>query len=226
MFMRYFLSSVAVTAAISGAMLTFLAEGASAQMLSEGGFLDPGETVQHTFYAEAGQEVWISVTSSDFDTYLTLYGPGGRFVVENDDHDGSNAGASVVLNRTGTYTLNVGGYDVDAGRGRYFVTVEDASPTPAALMYEEGYLNPGGFTEYSFYGDQGQIINIALESADFDPYLRVYDPRNRLIAEIDDDGNSLNSRLTLELPRSGRYRFVVQGYSSEDAGQYALTVNE
>jgi hypothetical protein len=225
MFNRHLFNRFAVAIALSGAALTLLPSQASAQIMSDAGFLDIGDTVDHTFQGTAGQDVTISVYSEDFDAYMTVYGPGGRFLVEVDDANGSlNPAATVTLPRTGTYRVLVGGYNPDGDSGRYFINVDESGPV--TLLYDSNYLDPGRYQQYFLEGTQGQTINIALESSEFDPYLRVYDSSNRQIASVDDSEGSLNAVTSVTLPQSGRYRILVQGYSTADSGQYSLTVSE
>lgn len=217
---------LAIAIALSGTVLSLLAGKATAQIFNDAGFLDVGETVDHTFQGRTNQEVTISVESADFDPYMTVYGPGGRFLVENDDANGTlNSMATVTLPRSGTYRIVVGGYDMDSDNGRYVVRVDETAPV--TLLFDSNILSPGRFQQYSLEGRQGQTINIRLESGEFDTYLRVYDPSNRQIAEVDDsEDGTLNSVAQITLPRSGRYRILVQGYSDSDSGQYFLTVTE
>ncbi|MBD2088359.1 PPC domain-containing protein [Microcoleus sp. FACHB-1515] len=218
---------LAIAIALTGTTFALLVPKAIAQVFSDAGFLDVGETVDHTFQGTAGQEVTISVESGDFDPYMTIYGPGGRFLVENDDANGTlNSMATVTLPRSGTYRIVVGGYDMDADNGRYFVRVDEAFVPPAALVNDTNFLSPGRFQQYFIDGTQGQTLNVALESSEFDPLLRVYDASNRRIAEVDDTNNSTNVYTAITLPRSGRYRIVVQGFSNSDSGQYTLSITE
>ncbi|MEB3210334.1 MAG: PPC domain-containing protein, partial [Leptolyngbyaceae bacterium] len=150
MIFRHIHNRILLPVIIGGVTAILAAGNVSAQILDEGGFLDLEETVQHTFRGSAGQELFISAESVDFDTYLTLYGPGGRYVGENDDYGGTNSGLAVTLPWSGVYTITVGGYDQWADRGRYFVTVNES--TPSYLLYEENSLSPGRYAEYSLQG--------------------------------------------------------------------------
>ncbi|NJL21229.1 MAG: hypothetical protein HC895_11050 [Leptolyngbyaceae cyanobacterium SM1_3_5] len=134
--------------------------------------------------------------------------------------------ATVRLPRSGTYRIVVGGYDMDFDNGRYFVRVDEAFVPPTPLVNDTNFLDPGRFQQYFLDGTQGQTINVSLESSEFDPLLRIYDANNRRIAEIDDSDNSLNVYEAITLPRSGRYRVVVQGFSNTDSGQYTLSITE
>lgn len=234
---RHFLSKLVIAIALSGTAFTLFASKAAAQIFSESGFLDAGDTVDHTFQGTTGQRVTISVESEDFDPYMTVSGPGGRFLVENDDANSStlNSMATVTLPLSGTYRIVIGGYDTEGDNGRYSVRV-DGGAAPASASASTGSVtllsdsnsisSSQRFRQYFLEGSQGQTINIALESSEFDSFLRVYDSSNRQILEVDDSEETLNSIARLTLPRSGRYRILVQGYSSSDSGRYSLTISQ
>lgn len=70
----------------------------------------------------------------------------------------------------------------------------------------------------------GERIRLTLESEDFDPMVQVYraDDLHESIAENDDSGESLNSRLSFSAAEAGDYVVRVLGFSSEASGRYTL----
>lgn len=116
-----------------------------------------------------------------------------------------------------------------------------ASPSPSPsvqegsmLLNEPGELQNGDsvlasdgslYDEYTFDGKEGQQITITLESSDFDTYLAVFTPDNKLLQEHDDiNQNNSNSEITVTLPASGTYRVIVNAYDSKGKGKYLLKV--
>ncbi|MGF1492063.1 MAG: DVUA0089 family protein [Microcoleaceae cyanobacterium] len=92
--------------------------------------------------------------------------------------------------------------------------------TDAVLPYD-GSL----YDEYTFTGEVGQPVTIQLESGDFDPYLALFGPNGRLVAENDDSSRvDKNAAIRVTLPMAGDYRVVVNAYDSTGRGQYLLTV--
>jgi S1-C subfamily serine protease len=79
---------------------------------------------EHSFQAEAGQTVTISLESSEFDTYLILLGPNDQVIGENDDASANtlNSTLTITLPINGTYRVIANAYD-QAGQGRYLLTV-------------------------------------------------------------------------------------------------------
>ncbi len=111
------------------------------------------------------------------------------------------------------------------------------APTPqegSTLLNQQGELQTGDsvlasdgslYDEYTFDGMEGQQITITLESSEFDTYLAVFTPDNKLLQEHDDiNQNNSNSQITVTLPTSGTYRVIVNAYDSKGKGKYLLKV--
>ena len=117
-------------------------------LLQEQGVLASGDSVlpsdnslydEYTFEGVAGQSVTLTVESSDFDTYVAVFSPDGKLLIENDDINQSskNSGLTVTIPSNGTYRVIVNGYDNNS-RGGYAVsvstpnqqTVTGQSPSP------------------------------------------------------------------------------------------------
>jgi hypothetical protein len=81
------------------------------------------------------------------------------------------------------------------------------------------------YDEHAFEGRAGQPVIITLESEDFDTYLILVGPDQRLLNENDDvsDANS-DSSLTTILPTSGTYLAIANSFDSSGRGTYTLTV--
>lgn len=78
---------------------------------------------------------------------------------------------------------------------------------------------------YSFTGQAGQTVAIDLESAEFDTYLFLFNPRDAQIADNDDvSDRSSNSRIVVNLPCDGTYRVMVNSYNPESRGRYTLSI--
>ena len=87
----------------------------------------------YTFSGDAGQQVVITLESSDFDTYLFLVDTNGNEVAENDDYDGtSNSRITTTLPVSSEYRVIVNSYDV-SGRGQYILDIATVSTTSPAL---------------------------------------------------------------------------------------------
>ncbi|HEY9645055.1 MAG TPA: tetratricopeptide repeat protein [Chroococcidiopsis sp.] len=104
-------------------------------ILQQEGVLRPAYG-EHRFQGTAGQAVTITMTSTDFDTVLTLVGPNGEQVSYNDD-DGMSLNSRIValLPATGTYVVQAGSFGGTIS-GDYTVAVRTA--TPYELTYAQG----------------------------------------------------------------------------------------
>lgn len=83
------------------------------------------------------------------------------------------------------------------------------------------------YDEHPFEGRQGQPVVITLESVDFNTYLVLVGPGNRIISQNDNisDTND-NSSMTVILPATGTYLAIANAYDASGQGSYRLTVRE
>lgn len=100
---------------------------AHAQDLTFSGYLDEISSAEHTFELAAGQTALLIVraTSGDLDTVLSLYGPDGDLLAENDDFTRITRDSALVHTAavSGTYTARVEPYPAGGGAGDYQLTV-------------------------------------------------------------------------------------------------------
>jgi hypothetical protein len=83
---------------------------------------------RYTFSATAGQLVAISMSSSDFDTYLFLIGPANAEIAHNDDDVITNSRIPrgtglLLLPETGTYVIEATSFRANV-TGNYVLTLE------------------------------------------------------------------------------------------------------
>ncbi|VXD18235.1 conserved hypothetical protein [Planktothrix serta PCC 8927] len=106
----------------------------SSILLDEKGELKDGDQVlssdqslydEYTFDGTQGQQITISLESSEFDTYLAVFTPDNELLQEHDDIDqnNSNSQITVTLPKTGTYRVIVNAYD-SKGKGKYLLKVK------------------------------------------------------------------------------------------------------
>jgi len=86
----------------------------------------------------------------------------------------------------------------------------------------------GSYVDYHAYrGRRGERLVITLESSDFDAYLLLgLGPVSALdiIAEDDDGGGGLNSRIEITLPEDGRYTILANSLGEGETGRYTLRI--
>lgn len=83
--------------------------------------------------------------------------------------------------------------------------------------FEHGY-----FDDHRIIAEQGETLDITLESSAFDPILYVTGP-NDFHAE-NDDANGYDSHLVIPNAQAGEYVIQVAGFQPNSAGEYALTI--
>jgi len=81
---------------------------------------------EHLFTGQAGQQLEILLTSSEFDTYLILVNPSGEALDQNDDRSpgDTNSLLQLTLPESGSYRVIVNSYDA-SGRGAYELQVRE-----------------------------------------------------------------------------------------------------
>ncbi len=193
-----------------------------------------GRRDRYTFEIAAGQEVVASVTSAEFDTYLSLTGPEGFVIGEDDDSGGGlNSLLSRVATVSGAYEIAVSSYGGGDGAYELRVDVEEPAPVVAVTLtpgeavsgrLEAGDARPvlgGGYVDVYWYeGEAGQDIRIELGGG-YDLSSRVFAPTGE---EIDFEGLGYGGpRRNISLPMTGRYIVTVVTYES-GGSDYSLTV--
>lgn len=110
--------------------------------LGDGTFYDA-----YSFSATAGQQVAISMTSSQFDTFLILNRPdGSNLTVDDDGGGGTNSrippgSGFITLPTTGTYTIWANAFDPSDTTGAYSLTL--SAPLPRTLTVASSNPNSG-----------------------------------------------------------------------------------
>lgn len=207
--------------------------------------LESGEFYDtYTLDLRAGQQLDVRATSSDFDPYLIVRGPGDVRFENDDEGDGSvQARVNERVQVAGRYRVIVTSYRPGES-GRYEVRGGPVAaqagrslppaPLPApggsritgTLARGDEQLSSGEFMDsYRIEGRAGQQVMVNLTSPDFDAYLMLRGPDGSTFDNDDNEGDGTNSALNVTLPASGTYRLVVTSYRSGETGSYALSTN-
>lgn len=72
----------------------------------------------------------------------------------------------------------------------------------------------------------GTPYTIDLMSSSFDTYLILADAQGKVLAEDDDGGEGLNSRIRFTAPASGKYSVIVTTFNKGDMGPFTVSVAE
>ncbi len=203
----------------------------------------------YEFDGTAGQRIDLRLASRSFDTVLSLEGAEG-FSVRNDDDataDEQTLNSRIVatLPEAGRYRIRVSSYGpgetgaytlaTAINRGEEADTetmLGDARPLAfgetlsSALGKEDELLSSGEYFErFRFEGRRGQPVTIDLSSDDFDTYLILRTPSGEQ-EDIDDTGDSLNSRYERVLAEDGLYTVLATSYAPGESGAFRIALSE
>jgi hypothetical protein len=186
----------------------------------------------------AGEAVTVTMSSTDFDSYLFAYGPGMERVETDDDGAGDlNAQLTLRFRESGTFIVgasalgsgSAGSYTLEMVRtpGPLDLPVRGTLDIPGStsglLSDDDPMLEDRRSQAWTFEGTAGRTVTIDLSSGDFDSYLTVLGPGITLPLEDDDSGGDLHSRIVLSLEESGTFRIVVSALGP-GAGAFELSV--
>ena len=190
--------------------------------------------------AETGGAEEITLTSTTFDTFLYLVGPGDQVLAADDN--GMPGGTNASLR-------------VYAPAGDYLVVASSANPgatgayqlssraiTARTGCVDQGWIVPGvSLTGSLATGDctagdgsrydlypvvlrAGQRLTVTMRSTAFDSYLLLLSSDGRLVASNDDGAGGDDSLITYTAPAGGVYLIIANSFSASGAGTYTLTV--
>lgn len=191
----------------------------------------------YQFIATAGQALQISLTSSEFDTYL-MVGNDLGFQLVNNNADPSGTDSRVVATPPvdGLYTIYVTSNAVTEV-GSYTLTIEvwttDLSVEPGTVQIDvpiTGQLQVGDTTlasgefadSYTFSGVEAATLVVRLTSNDFDTYLSINGPEG--FTQFNDDAVGSNSEIRFTVPTTGEYEILVTSFAPSEIGTYNLSI--
>lgn len=184
-----------------------------------------------------------AVPGSGLDSFLRVRDDNGNELGVNDD-DGTSLNSLLQIPVTEGQVLFIETSAFGPGRGRYELIVSAAAPvrddagdsvaTAAALnasvngrTLQPGQINrPGDRDVFRFVpAESGRVtIRQRAESGDpLDTFLRVLDSNGQQLAANDDDGFSLNSRVSLPVT-AGTAVFIAAGGFGQSVGSYVIEV--
>lgn len=190
-------------------------------------------------YVQEGTDIDIEVESDSVDLGLVVLDVAGYLTLHADE--------GLVGKESGSFTT-----DIDAP---YFVNLYSFSPYPemasisanrhlipfvdlddnrglVGFQTKLGSLDfPGDIDHFNLVLDEGEKINIHVDSIMFDPLLVIARPGDRdeqIVADDDTGGGifGLNSELTYIAPDSGSYLLIVQDALGFNVGGYTIQIRE
>ena len=214
--------------------------------------LSPGGSFfdAYTFGGTAGQQVSITMTSLQFDTYLYLLQPGETTITvstiqDDDGGGGTDSRISVTLAATGTFTVVATSF-LPGATGSYSLSLSNVSactPTPTPITPVSGgtanatgtlaspdcTLGDGSFYDvFTFDAAAGQQVAVAMSSS-FDNFLFLVGPDGADVGRDDNGGGGTNARIpagsgVARLPQTGQYRIIANSFAAGVTGSYTVSL--
>ncbi len=166
--------------------------------------------------------------NSGIDPYLTLMGGDGKVITKDDDSGGNLNSRIVNYFNKGDYFIMASGLGTSSGAYSLLIrSMEAKAINPGET--KTGTLSQGGQEYYSLTMKKSGLVTIDGEKAqgsNLDPYLILKSKNGMNIAQDDDGGGNLNSRISRFLS-DGTYTVIITGYGGS-GGAYNLrvTLNE
>ena len=200
-----------------------------------------------TYYidASAGDRLFVTMTSGEFDTYLRWgRGEGDGFellATDDDGGGGTNSRLEVEVESAGRYTIQANAFTSD-GTGAYTLSLASAGaaattlPAIAIGQTVSGRLDDSDplladnshFERYGYRGRPGEQVLVTLRSGDFDAYLTV----GRMVGETfesdesnDDGGGGTDAQILATLGIDGVLAIQANSLSAGQTGSFTLSVS-
>ncbi|HUN05738.1 MAG TPA: PPC domain-containing protein [Aggregatilineales bacterium] len=205
------------------------------------------DSVPFAFEGSTGDEIRITLNSSEFDAFLTLETLDGEQLANDDNSAGeSDAQIDFILPEDGTYVIQVldafggesGAFSLTLNQLENGVVIDAPAPTAAPVIEVpstgedialgssvEGQLD-GTALSYRFEGSADQAILIVLTSDDFDPFLTLLDSSGTVLETDDDSAGNLNALIEFTLPADDTYTIEVGSFFDGARGAYNLSLSD
>ncbi|MEI7684693.1 MAG: PPC domain-containing protein [Planctomycetota bacterium] len=198
----------------------------------------------HAVKMRKGQSYTIDLVSTDFDAYLRLEDSANKQLAEDDDGGGNlNSRIQFTADKDDTYLIYAS--HLGGGEGGYTLSVKSYAPVPVKVLPVPAPTPkmPGEIQAQLVATDppspvrnrpgkthavdlkKGVSYVIDLISPNFDCYLILQDARGVVLAQDDDGGENLNSRIRFTPPENGSFRLIATTFNGQ-VGGYTLRVTQ
>lgn len=200
-----------------------------------------------TYYvdAAAGDRLFVTMTSGDFDTHLRWgRGESGGFellATDDDGGGGTNSRLEVEVASSGRYAIQANSFTSDA-TGAYTLSIASAGaatttlPAIAIGQTVSGRLDPSDpllpdnshYERYAYRGRPGEQVLVTMRSGDFDAYLTVGSMVGEAFesdASNDDGGGGTDAQILATLGVDGVLAVQANSLSAGETGSFTLSVS-
>jgi hypothetical protein len=218
--------------------------------LQDGDPVDPVRNQPAKTYAVElieGTAYTIDLGSTDYDAYLRILDAAGNLIAEDDDSGGNlNARVNFIAPAKATYRIVATSFG--GGTGAFQLAIRPTASYGKSAKYDPQKVHDGS-KNFFISGKltnqddkdavqqqspcqihqvklaKGKTYVIDLISGQMDSYLRIEDSAKTNLAEDDDGGEGLNSRLTFTPTDDGVFRLIATNLDG-NAGAYILAIRE
>jgi hypothetical protein len=195
----------------------------------------------YTFKMIEGRSYQIDMKSKAFDAFLRLENPQGTQVAADDDSGGMlNARIIYRAPKSGDYTICA--MSLGAGsKGKFTLHIKDLQlefkPIELKLVKEQAsHKSNLAATDQRYNNKLHKVFHVEFEegktyqidhvSGAFDAYLYLLSPDGIVLAEDDDSGGALNSRIIHKAEKTGRFQIIATSLNGSGTGNFAISVRE
>ncbi|MCI0639310.1 MAG: PPC domain-containing protein [Gemmataceae bacterium] len=194
----------------------------------------PAKMFQVKMGAGKAYTITMNTNDADFDPFVIVHDKDGKQLAFDDDSGGQlNSLLKFSPAKDGTYKVFAA--SLTGGAGPFTLKITEAASADPKKVHEvgKGGLNlTGNLTQdnkaitYQVKLQEGKTYRIDLLSKQFDCFLTLQNPNGEKLAEDDDGGDGLNSRITHKAAANGNYRIVATSLGMLGTGGYVLQVRE
>lgn len=199
------------------------------------GSIPVGDLDVWSFEAQAGEQLFLRIGTTNISPRLRLFGPDGAIAVSVTGPFTSSRAAMIQhrVTTTGRYLVAVtanflntsGGYHLRLARlpEPFVVSDEDEGGALNNGMAHAGLLPSGDFDLWSFAGSNGDTVVLRAGTVGVNPRLRLYDPDGvELAAAAGPFSTSRDATLTARVLATGTYTVVLMADNIDTVGTYSL----
>ena len=191
---------------------------------------DSGAGEVWRFPGRQGQVASVAVDADGFDADVQLWSARGVLIAEYpesildllvEDAD-SRSRVVATLPTDGDYLVRVGGRDGGTGSYSLLTRPETVRQLPLVGQLSGELREEGAVSVWSLEGDAGDVVELAAGSDNFDTVLEFRSQDGTVLAEDDDGGPGIDSRLVVALPPDGPHYVWVTAAFGRGAGSYNI----
>jgi hypothetical protein len=169
------------------------------------------------FEGQLDDLVFMSVSSTAFDPILSVQDSNGLpLAIDDDSGDGNNAQLLMPIYSNGLYIIAIQPFAIDQS-GTFTVSIDRVSLSDPTHLSSGDVINAGltdvAAAYWTFDGQAGLPIDIALTSYGFDTILELTSPADNIIATDRNRGTSNTAHILTILPADGQYTLLVRSLS-------------